>query len=633
MHFFSEGGQLATALKSYRFREGQQQMALAVADAVNLKGTLVVEAGTGIGKSFAYLVPALLKNQKVVISTATKNLQQQLFDKDIPFIANLIAPSARIAILKGLGNYLCSRNLHNELQSASTLSEKVLSDLLKVQQWSHITKDGDLNHVNGVNESSASIDLVRTHIGDCTGKRCEYYRNCFSRKAKLRAAESDILVINHHLIFNDNYLAREGDKQNKINADLIVFDEAHSLADVLSQIGGSNISENLIKASVEQLVAVFKTDLGDSPPFLQAVEHFYLVLDTFKKFLKSNAIEKLSIKELLSERISAQSYWQITNAWTEVIAQSSVLNGRSSQFDALVEAFSELKLRFEQFTDTDDIRFVNYIKFEHNRFVFASMLHDVRNQLPSYINEDTATIFTSATLSINSKLDFFSKPLGLEKHPSALIESPYDYNKQALLYIPRMLHPENTSTVREQAFQELCTKLVNLNQGKTFILCTSHQAVQKISQVLTRRLKYPVLVQGQSGRQTLLKKYRILGDAVLIGTYSFWEGIDLKGRQLSNIIFDKLPFASPEDFFVQSKGEYISQQGGNTFEDVILPAAIIKLRQGIGRLIRHENDCGLITIFDERLVAKEYGSYFLDSLPNISRTRDYNTAKQFLENL
>ena len=236
-HFFSYGGQLDQSLKSYRFREGQLQMALAVEEAMSAKSPIVVEAGTGIGKSFAYLVPALIRKQKVIISTATKNLQQQLFDKDVPFIANLVNPTARIAILKGIGNYLCLRNLEKELNTAITLSEIVLSDLLKVQQWAQITKDGDLNHVNGVNESSTSIERVRTRLGDCNGKECEFYRQCYSRKAKLRANEADVLVINHHLVFNEVFLAREGDDEHKIDADVIVFDEAHSLADVLGQLG------------------------------------------------------------------------------------------------------------------------------------------------------------------------------------------------------------------------------------------------------------------------------------------------------------------------------------------------------------------------------------------------------------
>ncbi len=631
--FFTQGGMLDKALKSYRFREGQQQMAIAVADAINAKGSLVVEAGTGIGKSFAYLAPALLIKQKVVISTATKNLQQQLFDKDIPFIANLIDPTLKIAILKGLGNYLCTRNLHNELNIASSLSEFVLSDLLKVQEWSQKTKDGDLNNVNGVNESASSLNLVRTSVGDCTGKKCQYYSSCFSRKAKIRAAESDILVVNHHLVFNESFLQREGDSDNKINADVIVFDEAHSLSDILGQLGGKIISEKLIRSSLSLLLAIYKTELGDSPPFLKSIETFYVSLDSYKKWLKQNHISMITINELLSERTGAACFWSTIDSWNQIVAQAKMLIGRSSKFDALVDEFDELRLKLEMLTEVTDSRFVQYLKFAHDQFEFDSLLHDVRNKLDDYIGSKTATIFTSATLSVNSKLDYFIKPLGLNKSPKLMIESPFDYQRQALLYIPRIMLTDESSSAREDAFLALCEKLINVNQGKTFILCTSHKAVQSVGVMLSRRLRYPVLVQGQSGRQALLKKYRILGDAVLVGTYSFWEGIDLKGRQLSNIIFDKLPFASPDDFFIQSKGEYISHQGGNSFSDLVLPSAVLKLKQGMGRLIRHEKDCGLITIFDERLVSKEYGRYFLDSIPSISRTRDYKKATAFLENI
>ncbi len=631
--FFAQGGKLDQALKNYRFREGQQKMALAVADAISTGGSLVVEAGTGIGKSFAYLAPALLKKQKVIISTATKNLQQQLFDKDIPFVADLVAPTARIAILKGTGNYLCLRNLQSELKSATRLSDTVLSDLLRVQQWAQVTKDGDLNHVNGVSESAISLDLVRTDLNNCNSESCDFYGACFSRGAKLTAGESDILVINHHLVFNESFLEREGDNQHKINADLVVFDEAHSLADVLGRIGGHCLSENLIRAGMEQLTAVFKDELGDSPPFLKASESLFYAIDGFRKWLRGCGAEKLSVKALLGQKSGAAGFWGIVAAFDEVIQQSKILIGRSSRFDASAEDFAQLKNKLEEFTATEDVRYVQYVSLENNRFKFDAILHDVTEQLNKYIGEGTATVFTSATLSVNYRLDYFTKPLSLEKHPGVLIESPYDYSKQALMYIPRMLFTEPAQEARQRAFQQLCIKLIKENRGKTFVLCTSHQAVQKLGRVLSRRLSYPVLVQGQSGRQNLLKKYRILGDAVLIGTYSFWEGIDVKGKQLSNIIFDKLPFASPDDFFIQSKSEFISQQNGNPFDDILLPAAISKLRQGVGRLIRHENDLGLITIFDERLVSKAYGRYFLDSLPRMSRTRSYNKARQFLQNL
>ncbi|RYV01476.1 ATP-dependent DNA helicase [Shewanella sp. OPT22] len=607
-------------------------MALAVAETIKAKSTVVVEAGTGIGKSFAYLAPALIKKKKVIISTATKNLQQQLFDKDVPFIVSLTHPTARIAILKGLSNYLCIRNLESELNTASSLSESVLSDLLKVQQWAQVTKDGDLNHINGVNESSPSLNLVRTRQGDCTGKKCDFYSQCYSRKAKLRASESDILVINHHLIFNENFLAREGDNEYKIDADVLVFDEAHSIADVLGQLGGSVISESLIRRSIEQTVELFKAEIGDSPPFLKAIESLYIALDYFKQWLSHHNISKLTMTHLLSQRDSASCFWDIINACTDIINQGNVLVGRNQQFDAYIFEFNELKEKVESIATTSDVRFVQYLRFENGRFEFDTILHDVKHELAKYINDETATIYTSATLSINGKLNYFTEPLGLHKANSYVIDSPFNYQRQAMLYIPRVILSQDEET-RLHAFQKLCEKLIKANEGKTFILCTSHKAVRTIGAALTRSLHYPVLVQGQTGRQALLKKYRILGDAVLVGTYSFWEGIDIKGNQLSNIIFDKLPFPSPDDFFVESKGEYISQHGGDSFSNNILPPAIQKLKQGIGRLIRHENDSGLITIFDERLVNKAYGQYFLASIPALHRTRSFTKAKDFLESL
>ncbi|MBM7072709.1 ATP-dependent DNA helicase [Shewanella sp. 202IG2-18] len=631
-HFFSAGGRLDKSLKQYRFRAGQKQMALAIAETINAKTTVVVEAGTGIGKSFAYLAPALIKKQKVIISTATKNLQQQLFDKDIPFIVGLTHPTARIAILKGLSNYLCIRNLERELSTVSSLSESVVSDLLKVQQWAQITKDGDLNQINGVSESSSSLNLVRTKQGDCTGKKCVFYSQCYSRKAKLSASESDILVINHHLVFNENFLAREGDDEYKIDADVLVFDEAHSLADALGQLGGTFISESLIRRSIQQVTELFKSEIGDSPPFLKAIEALYIALDYFKQWLKHHNISKLTINHLLSQRDSASYFWGIINACTDIINQGDVLVGRNQQFDTYIVELKELKEKMEALATTSDVRFVQYLKFENDRFEFDAILHDVKHELAKYINDKTATIYTSATLSINGKLDYFTEPLGLRKANSFVIESPFDYQRQAMLYIPRAILPRDEN-IRQQAFQKLCEKLIKVNKGKTFILCTSHKAVRTIGAALTRSLHYPVLVQGQTGRQALLKKYRILGDAVLIGTYSFWEGIDIKGNQLSNIIFDKLPFPSPDDFFVQSKSEYISQQGGDSFSNNILPSAIQKLKQGVGRLIRHENDSGLITIFDERLVNKAYGQYFLSSIPELRRTRSFTKAKEFLESL
>ncbi|MCL1076823.1 ATP-dependent DNA helicase [Parashewanella spongiae] len=635
VEIFTENGSLSKGLKHFKFRSGQRDMAELVAESISKKHKLVIEAGTGIGKSYAYLIPAVLSGKKVIISTATKNLQKQLFDKDLPFTKKFLNKDIKVAILKGISNYLCHFKLEQEITETTCHSESVLDEFLRIKQWSLHTIDGDLDNLSTVSEQSIAIEKVRTNLYDCIGEHCHYYQNCFSRKAKTKAEESNILITNHHLLFSkvqSNFLSGSGVIGE---AEVVIFDEAHSLPETISVMCGERISEKQIDTVITNLFDCYREHIGDSQIFEQALAKMNLSYMHWKKCFMSNYSGKVIVNSVLTHKERAVLLWEWVDNCTKFIGILRSLSGRSEEFDIRISSAVILLESLVSVLKSSDAEIVNFFDNTNNFVTFNSALLSVKGKFKQYFNEGVSCIFTSATLSYNKSLDEFSSRLGLSSCKSTIIESPFNFFAQTMLYVPRYNNEythkrENSTQITSNALLGICIELIKINQGRTFILCTSHNTVKHLASLLRNKIEFPLLVQGQAGKDTLLSKYKVLGNAVLIGTYSFWEGVDIKGRLLSNIIIEKLPFASPEEFFTKFRSARAAENGEDPFIETVLPQATLKLKQGIGRLIRHENDKGLITIFDERIVTHDYGKNFLLSIPEMNKTRSHSRAIEFL---
>ncbi|WP_434102029.1 ATP-dependent DNA helicase [Escherichia coli] len=468
---FAPDGQLAKAIPGFKPREPQRQMAVAVTQAIEKGQPLVVEAGTGTGKTYAYLAPALRAKKKVIISTGSKALQDQLYSRDLPTVSKALKYTGNVALLKGRSNYLCLERLEQQALAGGDLPVQILSDVILLRSWSNQTVDGDISTCVSVAEDSQAWPLVTSTNDNCLGSDCPMYKDCFVVKARKKAMDADVVVVNHHLFLADMVVKESGFGELIPEADVMIFDEAHQLPDIASQY--------------------------------------------------------------------------------------------------------------------------------------------------------------SATLSVNDDLHHFTSRLGIEQAESLLLPSPFDYSRQALLCVPRNL-PQTNQPGSARQLAAMLRPIIEANNGRCFMLCTSHAMMRDLAEQFRATMTLPVLLQGETSKGQLLQQFVSAGNALLVATSSFWEGVDVRGDTLSLVIIDKLPFTSPDDPLLKARMEDCRLRGGDPFDEVQLPDAVITLKQGVGRLIRDADDRGVLVICDNRLVMRPYGATFLASLPPAPRTRDIARAVRFL---
>nr|WP_049758002.1 ATP-dependent DNA helicase [Shewanella amazonensis] len=644
---FDEGGLLSRFIRGYRRREVQQQMAEEVASCLSHTHKLVLEAGTGVGKTFAYLVPALLSGKQVIVSTGSKNLQEQLFYKDLPALLEMLKLHLPVSILKGRSNYLCQRLMAAQMEAAFSHDEKLLDDLLKLNQFAQTTEDGDLGNLTGVAEDARAISLVASTQDSCTGQRCAFYEDCFTRKARARAMNARLIVVNHHLFFADRVLKDTGFAELLPDVDAVIFDEAHLLPDIAMQYFGAQLSTGSLRRLLDGIERLTEGELGDTQGLKLLPQRARIKLDAWQNCLLDAGSS--DFRQLLKDKTAAL-------AAGELIAELSALEalllanvGRSEPLDDFAVKLPELKQKLERFIACDDPGSAYSIDIGERHLMLRISPIDIAKACSELFSEDTAWVFTSATLQVERSLQFFTRELGLTsaKPVSAkrsqsgagaksavckevLLDSPFDYPRQSLLCVPRRLGSVANQDAMVCQLTEVCLKLIRAAKGRTFILFTSHRMMEAVARSLVGRCHYPLLVQGQGGKQQLLSKFRQLGEAVLLGTGSFWEGVDVRGKLLSCVIIDKLPFASPDDSLYKARASRVEARGGDPFLEISLPQAVIALKQGAGRLIRDETDRGVLVICDNRLVNRPYGQAFLQSLPPMARTRDLDEACAFL---
>jgi ATP-dependent DNA helicase DinG len=626
---FSENGLLAQAIDGFVAREPQRNMASKVSESIKKQHSLVVEAGTGTGKTFAYLVPALRSDKKVILSTGSKNLQEQLFSKDLPIIKKALNYSGKITLLKGRSNYLCLERLYHQYAAAGELDKDLRVDLARVKNWSIKTKDGDISKCTTVTEDNPIWPILTSTNDNCLGSDCEHYNDCYVVKARKRALNADIVVVNHHLFLADVVVKDSGFGELIPKADVMIFDEAHQLPALACHYFGQQLSSRQLFDLSKEINLCYRTEVKDMSQLQQCADKLQKCTQDLRIAINQQS-PKGNLRFLFNQEAIKKELTYLLDALSFCHEVLLLAVGRSSTLDNCLERINQYNTLLKRLQETNVTGFSYWYESNHNYFVFALTPLSVADKFTELLTERKGSwIFTSATLSVNNQLDYFTKRLGLTNADSLILESPFDYLHQTVMCVPRYIPSPNEKGNAEKLV-DILLPVIEANNGRCFFLCTSYAMMNALAKQFRELTKLPVLVQGETSKVKLLEQFIHSGNALLIATSSFWEGIDVRGDTLSCVIIDKLPFTSPDDPLIKARMEDCQMQGGDAFYDVQLPEAVITLKQGVGRLIRHHNDRGAVIICDNRLVMRPYGATFINSLPPSPRTRDINKVINFL---
>ncbi len=626
---FGGDGALAGVITGYLPRAAQIEMAEKIAAAIDSQQNLIAEAGTGTGKTFAYLIPAILSRKKVIVSTGTKNLQDQLFSKDIPLIRKALARIPfKASLLKGRANYLCTYRLEQALNSAFGYSQEDAVALAKIKAWGKRTKVGDVSEVADVHDGDPVWFHATSTTDNCLGQDCPDYADCFLVKARKQAQEADLVVVNHHLLCADWSIRETGFGELLPDAEVVIIDEAHQLADTASNFLGVTISGKQLTDLADDTLAEYFTDAKDMPELRTACEDLqHEVKDLRLAFgLEMHRGEWQDIETNPKISGALESLQKQLARLTNQLERASV---RSKGLESCFDRAEALDAQLETLIKDSDGQWIKWYETYSKSFTLSRTPLDIAKEFRGFMARHKATwIFTSATLSVANNFVHFSKSLGLGGALSQSWESPFDYPNQALFYHPKGL-PQPSDLDFTDKIINFVIPVLEASQGRAFFLFTSHRALQRAAQLLEGKIDHPLLVQGSRSKGALLDQFKEMGNAVLLATASFWEGVDVRGDALSCVIIDKLPFASPGDPVLKARMNAMEKQGRNPFFEHQLPSAIIMLRQGVGRLIRDVNDRGVLMVCDPRLLKRSYGQMFLDSVPAMKRSRDIEDVRQF----
>ncbi len=642
--FFAPGGALASSHPAYEFRRGQLQMAEAVEQAIQDRKHLLVEAGTGTGKTLAYLLPALRSGKRVIVSTGTKNLQEQLFYKDVPFLEQVLFPHGegklRVCYMKGRNNYLCRQKLY-DLKNQPILTELGEIDQYRaIAEWEEQTQTGDRAEIAGLPESSVLWHKLDARADACTGQKCQQFDRCFITEMRRRALESDIVIVNHHLFFADLAIKRalDGTPESGVlpEAGIVIFDEAHELEDVAGSYFGvtvGNLRFDELARDVETTLRMKQTlpasIVQACATLRERTQFFFGLLPPGEgRFAFTNR------REFLEE--NGDEYISLMNALTRLAAELQQIKEKPEEVFQFVRRAEEIRVQLSFILESQDRNTVYWIErrggFSRRGARVVSLQAtpiDVSQLLRQALfeNLDTA-ILTSATLAVSNGFDYIKGRLGLDHARSLVVPSHFDYSRQALLYVPENL-PDPRSDQFPARAAEVMRRVLEATRGRAFCLFTSYSQMQDIYERLLGEIEYPMLIQGAAPRNALLEEFRTTPNAILFATSSFWQGVDVQGEQLSCVIIDRLPFAVPNDPVVAARIAAIAADGGNAFMEYQVPGAVITLKQGFGRLIRSLHDRGVLVLLDNRITRQRYGRIFFESLPKYGSARSIDDIADF----
>ncbi len=648
-------GPLALGLDGYAPRPAQLQLAQAVASAMDAGDTLIAEAGTGTGKTYAYLVPALLSGRRVIISTGTRALQDQLYHRDLPRVRAALGAGLKTALLKGRANYLCQYRME-QAKGEKFATREVAAQFQRVVSWAARTQRGDLSELADIAEDSPLWPQVTSTADNCLGGDCPFWSECFVAKARQQAQAADLVVVNHHLLLADLAIKQEGFGEILPGAAAFVLDEAHQLPELAAQFFGEGLGARQLLdlardslAECKNVTASLASVMAPARNLEHAMRELRLAMD--------GQPQRAAQARLLAHAPAVAALDALAQALADMARALGPLSDASPGFAACSDRAAELVHRLDTWrtpdhpepetvsesvpdrsdprtrgslrsgTDSDTVS-VRWYELTQRGFMLQRTPLDVSGPLRRYREQSRAAwIFTSATLAVAGDFEHVGRRLGLDDPQQLLQPSPFDWPEQALCYLPRGL-PEPNSRDYVGAMLDAVWPVLEASRGRAFLLFTSHRALREAAEQL-RDGPWPLFVQGSAPRNTLLEQFRASGNGVLLGAASFWEGVDVAGEALSVVVIDRLPFAAPDDPVLEARLDAVRRSGGNPFRDEQLPQAVIALKQGVGRLIRSHLDRGVLVLCDPRLVSKSYGRLFLDSLPPFPRTRQLEDVQVF----
>jgi ATP-dependent DNA helicase DinG len=621
-------GPFAREVPGFAPRASQQAMAEAVETAIADRQMLIAEAGTGTGKTFAYLVPALMSGKRVIISTGTKTLQDQLFHRDLPMVRNVLDARVSAALLKGRANYLCLHRLDQARTEGRFASLEQVADVETIRAWSAQTRSGDRAELADIPEDSPLWPRVTSTTENCLGAECPLFNDCFVVKARRAAQEADIVVVNHHLLFADLAIKQEGFGEILPGAHAFILDEAHQIPELAGQFFSTSLS-------ARQLTELAGDTLGECAGVAGALALLQVPVDALNWAVKRVrlALDKFPPKGAMAQIESDANVDRELAALREALAFLAETLGRHAErsrgLASVHERAETQAARLAEVCDSHDRDAVHWYELSAHGFSFHATPLDLSQPLREMrAQSHAAWIFTSATLSVAGRFEHFARQLGLEDPVTLSLESPFEYSRQALAYLPPGL-PDPAMPDYVERVLDAVLPVLEASRGRAFLLFTSHRALRRAAEILPQRVAFPLFVQGTAPRHRLLTEFRASGNGVLLGAASFWEGVDVAGEALSVVVIDKLPFAAPDDPVLVARLDALREAGGNPFTDWQIPAAVIALKQGAGRLIRDVHDRGVLVLCDPRLTSRAYGKLFLASLPPLPRTRALADVERF----
>lgn len=632
---FSPEGPLARSIPGFRSRPSQIAMALAICHAIEDREVLVAEAGTGTGKTFAYLVPALLYGGKVIVSTGTKTLQDQLFGRDLPVVREALGTSVTTALLKGRANYVCHYHLERARTDGRFQNRADVGYLERIASYARTSDTGDKSGLDDVPEDATVWPLVTSTRENCLGADCTHFRECFVMKARKQALEADVVVVNHHLFFADVVLRDEGVAELLPNCNTVILDEAHQLPDTASLFFGESLSTTQLVELARDTRLEAAAGARDFAPLPEAAQQLEKAAKDLRLAWGEGDMGRAPVRDALQKPKLAPAIENVETCLAKLDELLDLQAERSEGLGRCRERSAALMTTLKRWYREPDAGYVRWVEV----FAGSLQLHatplDVGAIFQRQVGGGTrAWILTSATLSVRGDFSHYVAQLGLASARTECWDSPFDYPQQAVLYVPEGL-PEPNTPYYTEAVVEAALPAIEAAGGRTFLLFTSLRAMREARDLVETGLRklgrdYPILLQGEGSRTELLERFRRLGNAVLVGSQSFWEGVDVRGPTLSLVVIDRVPFAPPDDPVLTARIERINAAGGNAFMDYQLPHAVILLKQGAGRLIRDEADRGVLMICDPRLISKSYGKRVWRSLPPMRRTRDIADVVAFL---